>query len=179
MSQFKELVNKCTDQYLELKDQILHPETVWYRKAIDPVTLQPGPDYVWFSHDIIVRPNPHFRCSAPSSSLAPLATQVLTEILQDNGIEPFLFYRISVNCLPRQTKPVVPKAHVDHSFDYKHLIIYLNDADGDTVMYNQKGQIIARSKPKQDKVIQFGKVPHSGYFPVKEPERIVLVATYL
>ena len=178
MSQFKELTNHCTDQYLELKDQLLHEDTQWFRLKVNPVTQEPDPDYVIFNHAIIKGPAA-FKTSAPVSNLAPLALEVCTEILNHNGINPYLFYRISANLMPRQPKPTIPNPHVDHLWDYKHILIYLNDADGDTVMYNQKGQIIARSKPKQDKVIQFGKVPHSGYFPVKEPERIVLVATYL
>ena len=178
MSQFKELVNNCTDQYRELKAQILDPNTMWYRVDCDPVTHRPTKDYVWFNHTIVKSPAQE-GYSVPTSSLAPLAVQVLKDILLDNGIYPEVFYRISANCLPRQAKPVIPGAHVDHSFDYKHLIIYLNDADGDTVMYNSKGQIISRSKPKQDKVIQFGKVLHSGYFPMESPDRVILVATYI
>ena len=47
---------------------------------------------------------------------------------------------MSVNLTTRQDKLVIPDPHNDHEFDYKHLIIYLNDSDGDTLMFNKKKQ---------------------------------------
>lgn len=179
MSQFKELANNCSDSYLEMKQMILHPDTTWRRCTRNPVGwVKEEPNYVWFMHEILRRPMPDVRFSQPISNIAPYAVKALVEILESQGKYPEAFHRIAVNLLPRQNELTVPPAHTDHDFDYKHLIIYLNDSDGDTVMYNSKNQIIARSTPKEDKVIWFGKCLHSGHFPVESKERIALVATY-
>ena len=176
---FQELKNKLPESYLLMKKKILHPETIWYRSTTNPVEgATEIPDYIWFCHGILRRPRADARYTEPVSSIAKLAMQALTEILQSNGKNPYTFHRVAVNLLPRQAKTTMPPAHVDHDFDYKHLLIYLNNADGDTVMFNSKKQIIDRSSPKEDKVIFFGKCLHSAHFPVKAPERIVLVATY-
>ena len=75
-------------------------------------------------------------------------------------------------------EPRESEIHIDHSFDYRHIIIYLDDSDGDTIMYNSKHRIVDRSSPKEDKVILFGKCQHSGEFPIKHPKRTILVATF-
>lgn len=179
MSKFKQLKNNLPQSYLEMKELIFHPNTLWYRQTGNPVaSVQEKPDFVWFAHNILRRPMPYARYTEPVSSIAKLTTQALTEILKNNDKDPYIFHRIAVNLLPRQNKLTVPPAHVDHDFDYKHLLIYLNNSDGDTVMYNTKNQIIDRSSPREDKVISFDKCLHSGHFPIKSPERIVLVATY-
>ena len=178
MSQFKELKNFLKPDYLELKEQIFHPNTVWSRN--DGNYLQRGQDQdrEWFSHVIISRPSDEFPYSWPASSLAKLASHALQEILNDNGIKVETFHRIAVNLTVRQPDNWAPGQHHDHEFDYKHLIIYLNDSDGDTIMFNNKKQIIDRSTPKEDKVISFGKEWHTAYLPMLYPNRKVIVATY-
>ena len=177
MSQFKDFKNQLHPEYLELKEQILHPNTVWFRQACDPVNLQ-ATEQVWFTHCILARSIGEMKYPRPMSSLIDLTCKALTQILFDNGEGFEQFHRIAVNLTLRQEETYSPAAHEDHSFPYKHLLIYLNDSDGDTVMYNKKGQIIARSSPREDKVIHFGKVPHGYSFPMQHAERIVLVATY-
>lgn len=178
MSQFKELVNNKSDKYVLMKQTVLHPNTTWKRYRINPTDVDEVVDHIWFSHGILSRPEGGTRYPQVASTACDLVIDALVELLNDNGIDPIVFHRIAVNLIPRQTKKFLPHPHSDHDFDYKHLIIYLNDADGDTVMYNSKKQIIARSSPKEDKVISFGKCLHSGYFPVEAVERIMLVATY-
>ena len=177
MSQFKEFKNNLHPNYLELKERILHPETMWTRNASDPVGMQPS-DRVWYCHNIISRAITGMNYARPTSSLAQLASEALAQILHDNREGFEIFHRVAVNIMPRQATPFAPRPHEDHSFPYRHMLIYLNDSDGDTVMFNGKGKVIDRSSPKEDKIIHFGKCWHNGYYPLHHAERIVLVATY-
>lgn len=179
MPKFRELENNLTDSYLELKKAIFSSETFWLRQSHDPVTQQPTEDYMWFSHPIIARPlPPETPYSVVRSSLTDLCTKVLVEILLHNNIKIECFHRICINLLTQQPEPRESEVHIDHSFDYRHIIIYLDDSDGDTIMYNSKHRIVDRSSPEEDKVILFGKCQHSGEFPIKHPKRTILVATF-
>lgn len=177
MSQFKELRNNLRPNYITLKEQVSHPNTVWRRILEDPVTGADS-DNVWWCHPILTRATEDARYSKVESSLIGLATNAVTEILLDNNISFETFHRIAINNSARQAERYAPQPHVDHSFPYKHVIIYLNQSDGDTVMYNTKGQVIDKSRPKEDKVIYFGKCNHTGYFPMEHAERLILVATF-
>lgn len=177
MSQFKELKNPLSANYLQFKESVFHDETFWLRFSSDPVTESPV-DYMWFCHPIIARPLPEVPYPVVKSSLVNVCSNALKEILYFNNIRFECFHRIAVNLLPQQLEGRRSVIHRDHSFDYKHLIIYLDNSDGDTLMYNSKKQIIDRSSPKEDKVIMFNKCLHAGEFPVDHYKRTILVATF-
>ena len=66
--------------------------------------------------------------------------------------------------------------HQDHtSKDYKSLIYYINDSDGDTIFFNKKLKEIKRVKPKKNTAILFdSNILHCGCNPIKSPARGVI-----
>jgi len=67
--------------------------------------------------------------------------------------------------------------HTDHNYNHKQLILYLNDAVGDTVICDNDNKPVIVSQPKKYKAICFGKIPHYQYFPIFGV-RCVLVVTF-
>ena len=55
--------------------------------------------------------------------------------------------------------------HVDHDFSHKQVILYLNDAPGDTIICDNNHEPKIISKPEKFKAICFGSQPHYHYFP--------------
>jgi hypothetical protein len=47
-------------------------------------------------------------------------------------------YRIRLGCITISKDLVVHDAHVDHLFPHQVGLLYLNDADGDTILYNEQ-----------------------------------------
>ena len=178
MPKFRELENNLSPAYLKLKESIFSKETFWLRQAHDPVTQEPTDNYMWFAHPIISRPLTTTPYPVVRSSLIDVCTNALQEILVTNEVPFETFHRICVNLLTQQPQPRECPIHTDHTFDYRHIIVYLDDSDGDTIMYNSKHRVIDRSSPKEDKVILFNKCQHSGEFPTKHPKRTILVATF-
>lgn len=64
--------------------------------------------------------------------------------------------------------------HTDLNIDHTVVIYYVNDADGDTVLFNNEGKIIKSVTPKKGRVLMFdGKIIHGGGIPTKGPRCIV------
>ena len=71
--------------------------------------------------------------------------------------------------------------HVD--FDYSNVatILYINDTDGDTILYNQKhpSEIKERVNPKANRLVIFdGGVLHTGCSPTKHKNRILINSNF-
>jgi len=79
--------------------------------------------------------------------------------------------------------------HVDHPFDHKVFLYYVNDSDGDTIIYNEKWQKMGetvsltercRVSPKAGKAICFdGRTYHTPLVPQKSPFRAVINITFV
>lgn len=76
--------------------------------------------------------------------------------------------------VPYETEQDHMAPHVDYHFEHTVVLYYINDADGDTVFYNNQGQIIKRVTPKKGRVVMFdGLTLHSGGIPKTGPRCIV------
>ena len=70
MSQFKELRNPLSEQYLTLKEQIFHYGTVWnHRHDTDPTNPDIKYEHPWYSTVFLGRANDEYKFSVPMSSL--------------------------------------------------------------------------------------------------------------
>lgn len=64
--------------------------------------------------------------------------------------------------------------HRDQPMDHTVVIYYVNDSDGDTLIFDDK-QIIKRISPKKGRFVMFnGKYFHAGRHPIISEKRIVL-----
>ena len=68
--------------------------------------------------------------------------------------------------------------HIDHNYKHKQLLIYLNDATGDTVILDKNNKPLKIIKPELFKGVAFDNFPHYHYFPINGIRK-VLVYTFL
>jgi hypothetical protein len=72
-----------------------------------------------------------------------------------------------------------PEIHLDHEFKHNQLIIYLNDSDGDTIVFDEKAKDVVLSiRPEKYKSVCFNSVPHTALSPSKGG-RVILVITFI
>tara|TARA_R100000458_G_C8255387_1_gene231567 strand:+ start:42 stop:611 length:570 start_codon:yes stop_codon:yes gene_type:complete len=123
--------------------------------------------------------------------------QLVHPIYKENIVKPSLYYdyfidlykdivktvikkdtrllRMKVNLLFNTKKPTVNNFHLDSADDnnYMSLIYYINDSDGDTLLY-KNGKLI-RVTPEAGKVLLFdGNIYHASSNPVKTKLRKVV-----
>jgi len=110
-----------------------------------------------------------------SSGFINLVHDALVEVVNFNNLTLNSFIRINANCVhPTKTNNLtVP--HYDHKFDHFNMIIYLNDAGGETVVLENGNRI--EHHPKEDDIILFQGL--HCHRPPKEKRRIVLVTTFI
>jgi hypothetical protein len=65
--------------------------------------------------------------------------------------------------------------HTDNSCEHYVLIYYVNDSDGDTVLFNENKEIFAKITPKKGRCLFFnGSILHAGGHPVDNFTRCVI-----
>jgi len=86
--------------------------------------------------------------------------------------------RMKVNFLFPKTNKKINNFHKDsiNIKNYKSMVYYVNDSDGDTVVYNNK---LYKIKPKAGKIVYFnGDLFHASNNPIKFSSRIVVNINY-
>ena len=82
---------------------------------------------------------------------------------------------MKVNLLFKSNKKVINPFHIDDNLDknYFSIIYYINDSDGDTVIYNNKK--LVKTKPEAGKILMFdGSLYHASSKPIKNKIRKVV-----
>lgn len=65
--------------------------------------------------------------------------------------------------------------HTDYSYEHYVLIYYVNDSDGDTVLFDKNKKIMAKITPKKGRCLFFnGNILHAGGHPVDNFSRCVI-----
>jgi len=98
-------------------------------------------------------------------------------ILQKSNLKPKKILRSCINI----TLPMVGKTavHVDHDEEYYQVICYLNDATGNTVIFDDNGSIVKSVEPKKGRIIMFNKLKHKANLPsIPNKIRAVMVTTF-
>jgi hypothetical protein len=122
-----------------------------------------------------------------TKELMPWCLQILDEALEREGLEMEKLERIQVNLLygnvnKEYKKGMWTSAHVDQDHQHHVLLYYINDSDGDTVLFNErKGDEfqsfteMARVQPKQGSAILFdGRYFHSASNPINNNKRLAI-----
>ena len=139
---------------------------------------------VQFNHVLFIM------CREQSELYEPLM-QALYRFCDKNNIEIYGISRAKANItFPDNTVTDVENSqtpHVDHNFEHLVFLYYINDADGDTIVYNEKFvnndgialTELARVTPKAGRAIVFdGLQYHSPMLPTKG-YRAVINITFL
>lgn len=126
----------------------------------------------------LIFPNPQ-----PNAAGFGQARLVLERFLNEHGVRPNRLIRIKANLLtrvPADTRlPFTP--HVDLPAPHFALIYYVNDSDGDTLLFDktypewQNATIAHAVSPKKGRAVLFdGRHYHCGACPAEHDFRIVL-----
>jgi hypothetical protein len=101
--------------------------------------------------------------------------KILNSVVKDN----YKLLRIKCNLSPRVESFRDTEYNIPHT-DFKNLksktmLYYVNDSDGDTFFFNNKGNIIERVSPKKGRAVLFDSNQlHAGSHPAKSEKRICI-----
>ena len=88
-------------------------------------------------------------------------------------LNSIIFARLFLT-IPYETELKNHAPHTDLDFPHTSLIYYVNDADGDTVFFDDDENIVERVTPKKGRCVIFdGLIPHGAGIPSKGPRCIV------
>jgi len=161
--------NFITDKQKEFIDKIFSNQDVPFYYHTDAAH---NDGLVHFVHHIIK----DYKINSDLFEL--LAKDIFINYCKQNNIKYTKIYRCAINvCFPLN-KIKTCNIHTDHTFDYKHLLIYLNDSDGETVLLeDDKETEKIRITPEKYKGVMFNKCWHYHVLPTTL-DRKVLVYTF-
>ena len=123
--------------------------------------------------------------NSPEGPILKICYSILSKLNIFNILGPVRVVRSKSNLTSRTTELRLSWPHVDN--DEKHFVViyYVNDSDGDTVIYNQKysGKVYNQSEltvfktitPKAGSIVIFdGSMYHTNYAPQKNNFRCVI-----
>jgi hypothetical protein len=134
---------------------------------------------------------------APPSPVTALLLPLLFTFCEKAGTPFTRLLRIRLGLYPRIMVDAVHHPHVDFYYPHHNAIYYVNDADGDTVIYQEtfdevsqatypaylreeKFQLAKRITPRKGKMIGFeGKRYHASMHPMQASHRIAIAFSFL
>ena len=136
-----------------------------------------GDKDICFIHAVLKRlehSNNHRNAINTNNTIYDSTLSILNNFCKSIGEKPNFYTRIAYNVtIPNKNKEC--KAHRDHIYDHKQIIIYLNESTGSTFIVDK---ILKEIKHKKYKGICFNNLPHYQRYP-EVGGRVVLVATYI
>jgi len=156
-----DLIPGYLQDYFELiclgrsSDEFIHP-TVEFRCQWEPTAETPEYSPLSFVH--ILKSN-----TAQSRELANFGMIAQAACAQSNlTLKDIIVARIFI-ATPTATTLTHFHPHQDLPGAHTVVIYYVNDADGDTVFFDNNRQIVKRVTPKKGRVVMFdGKILHAG-----------------
>ena len=190
-------VNKCYDAlsptvFQKVKQTVLSGETPWYATMTDYHSLHPNK----YSHSWA-----HFAVM-DGKSLSTLGDTLMLagfSALDRSGQKVNQIMRIRLGLHSISPQQFTGGAHVDLHYPHKVALLYLNDSDGDTQIYNEKFDplsnadtyqyfqqahrgrptVMATSTPEENKLIWFdGMHYHASQSPITVAKRVVININY-
>ena len=110
-----------------------------------------------------------------TSPYYPAFLNLFQEIINNTVRRDVILLRMKVNLLFKSNKKTINPFHIDDKLDknYFSMIYYINNSDGDTVIYDNKK--LVRVKPEAGKVLMFdGSLYHASSRPTKNKLRKVV-----
>ena len=120
----KVVVNPLTQTYRRFKSDVNSSAFPWNYFQGD------GASPAYYSHTILARPGyEESLMPTQQSDWLNIANKVLLEIFMANEIKVKSVLRINVNCT-HYTDGYTTPIHMDHDFDTKNIVVYLNNFEG-------------------------------------------------
>jgi len=91
---------------------------------------------------------------------------ILSTFCIKNNIKINYIHRMAVNITFNNGSVYKCPIHTDHDYEHKQLLLYLNDATGDTIILDENDKVFKVSNPEKYKGICFGRTKHYHYFPI-------------
>jgi len=134
-------------------------------------------DYFQFSHPFYVYS--HYTKKIEKVSSSNIVDEFLNYFINYFNIDDVNIIRIKANLVTQNlqaTKDTFSYPHIDcKELNHISMIYYVNQADGDTFIFDNNLNIIDRIKPVQGRLLLLkGDVLHSAGHPIKFEKRIVL-----
>jgi len=164
-------------------------DLTWYRRDKSTIDIpkfvnDPRNGFVNLHHLYEIENDQESYCSKLTYGFMPLALQFFEAL----GAKQLL--RMRINSVPAMGSNQVQMPHVDSFIpNCWNIIYYLNDTDGDTIIYNERTQNSSefisflskdtwtekqRVTPKKGRAVAFkGDLFHSSSYPTKEPRFVV------
>ena len=143
-------------------------------------TTTDKPEDVIFCHVVLKRleENKDLKDAINTDDTTYLNTlDILNNFCRKIGEKPNFYTRISYNItIPNKNKAC--GIHVDHVFNHKQIIIYLNESSGNTFIVDKKNKVVKEIPYELGKGVCFENLPHYQEYP-KFGARIALVATFI
>ena len=201
MKSFEDVVPKKLFDHV-VKKVCDHPLPFFYSKhtayQLDDMVVDQynGPCYSSWAH-LCYDADPQARHVSPINELIHSALLAAFDKCNEDVKQ---FYRIRIGLITAQPTNIIHMPHVDLRFPHKTCLLYLNDSDGDTLLYEEKYDmrqqldtikyfiknykdkemnILHRSTPKANKMIFFnGDHYHSSSTPTNTPARFAININY-
>lgn len=185
-------------------DNFLDKDKVW-----DVERLMLGKNFPWYYSDRIVDADYYekfnvtnvskyngfqfghvfYSAGKPESDYYELALTIFHTFCQKNGVDYRAILRAKANLTTQDSAATGIMPHVDHPFDHNVFLYYVNDSDGDTILYKDKfvvgGDAVeieedCRISPVAGRAILFdGRSYHSPDIPQKSRSRVVINMTFI
>ena len=149
-----------------------------------------------FCHTLIKRYDVNKEEPVQNSEIFPFFNNILLRFCNKNKIKINKITRAVINLTSHHNEYKTADPHVDHNFKHKAFMIYLNDTQGDTIIYDKKFnnkddeviklenikkplKILKSIKPEIGKAICWdGEYYHAATYPKSGNRRVVLVITF-
>ena len=168
------------NHYGFVKSKIDTPTTVWYYSETTANYFdKKEPYHSSFGHLV------YKKDQGALSELFDLTMPILTTALdkQQKSLKDLI--RIRLGLITRVPHEVIHAPHKDHNEPHTTALYYLNDADGDTVVYNETEMsdsytVKEKLTPKANTWHQFdGNHYHSSAAPINTEKRIVITYNFI
>ena len=179
---FTKLQTPDTPEYNDFKKLVLSANFGWaYNSMATGYTKYKGDkgysDLAFYSHAFLHAPSPrHGLFSKINSEHIDQAEIFINQIFELNNINVECVYRINANAVHPVESNILTVPHNDHEFPHKNLLIYLTNAGGDTIVFDDAGKK-HHLTPVEDDVVTFQGL--HCMVPPKKGRRVVIVVTYL
>ena len=154
-----------------------------------------GKNFKWYYNKSTIADNPkkyknsyeHFQFThwiIVNSEINSTIGAVLAELIKPLPFNFEQIVRAKLNLLPQykvesnRDKHNIP--HTDLKKKHKVAIIYLDDSDGFTYLFNDDATVLKKIKPQRGQVLLFnGRIKHAGSHPIDSMKRVVFNIYYI
>ncbi len=167
------------NHYHNILTRIDGPTTPWFRGEYTATDQDPNTAYHSSFCNLVFKKE-----NGPMSDLFDITLPILLSAVDKQNLQLKDLFRIRIGLVTRTPEPIVHPAHKDYHTPHKTGLYYLNQADGNTIIYNEtkesdKYSVQESIEPKLNRWYNFdGAHYHSSTTPTQTEKRIVITFNY-